>query len=67
MKTAKVDRDSLIVRMSRQRIPGTELAKSANVSYQTFCAVKSGKSCSMETAVKIARALGVDVSEILEV
>ena len=38
----------------------------SGLSRGTITGVKSGKSCSQETGEKIARALGVDVAELVE-
>ena len=43
-----------------------QLAEKAGVSRVTVNGIKSGRSCSDETAGKIAKALGVDVTEIIE-
>lgn len=42
------------------------LAKMVGVSPQSMSAIKQRGTCRMETASKIARALGVDVAEIME-
>lgn len=43
-----------------------QLAEKAGVSRATTCSIKNGKSCSYDTVVKLASALGVDVTEIIE-
>ena len=43
-----------------------QLEKLSGVSKQTLSAVRSGKSCSGETAFKIAKALNLDVMELIE-
>lgn len=50
----------------RQDMTQKQLAEKAGVSRVTINGVKSGKGCSAETAKKIAKALDVDVTEILE-
>lgn len=42
------------------------LAKMVGVSPQSMSTIKQRGTCRMETAGKIARALGVDVAEIME-
>ena len=62
----RIDRVKLIAEMARQCLRGEDLAKMAGVSRVTLTSVRCGKSCSSETANKIARALGVDMTEIME-
>ena len=61
-----IDRVKLIAEMARQRVSTAELAEKAGISRASVTAVRSGKSCHSTTANHIARALGVDVTEILE-
>lgn len=56
----------LIIFMYEQDKNVNALSTAAGVSRATVTAVKSGKSCSYQTAFKIAKALGVDVTELLE-
>lgn len=42
-------------------------AREAGINAQMFSIVKTRGTCRPETALKIARALGVDVTEIMEV
>lgn len=44
----------------------SELANSSKVSRPTLSYIKNGKSCRPDVAAKIAAALGVDVTEIIE-
>lgn len=62
----RIDRVKLIAEMARQDITSTRLAEAAGVSRVTVSALRCGKTCTAETAGKIARALGVDVAEIME-
>lgn len=43
-----------------------QLQEISGVSKQTLSAVSNGKSCSYETAVKLAKALNLDVMELIE-
>lgn len=61
-----IDRVKLITEMAKQRLQVNQLAERSGVSRMTVTAVRSGKSCSAETAEKLARGLGVKVSEIME-
>ncbi len=62
----RIDRIKLITEMARRDLHGEDLARIAGISRVTLTSVRCGKSCSSETANKIARALGVDVTEIME-
>ena len=62
----RIDRVKLIAEMARQDVTGIQLAERAGVSRVTVSALRCGKTCTAETASKIARALGVDVTEIIE-
>lgn len=62
----RIDRVKLITEMARRDLKVTELAELAGVSRMTVTAIRGGKSCSQNSALHIARALGVDVTEIME-
>lgn len=62
----RIDRIKLISEMARQDLRGADLAARAGVSKVTITAIRGGKSCARNTALRIARALGVDVTEIME-
>ena len=59
-----IDRVKLITEMARQRVTVLELAEKAGVARVTLTSVRSGKSCTANTARHIARALGVDVEAL---
>ena len=50
----------------RQDVTQKELARKAGVSRVTVNGIRNGKSCSDEVGYKIAEALGVDISKLLE-
>lgn len=62
----RIDRIKLITEMARQNLKVKQLADLAGVSRMTITAVRSGKSCNNNSALRIARALGVDIAEIAE-
>lgn len=62
----RIDRIKLVTELARRDLTQCELAKMASVSRATIGYIKAGKSCSDDVGNKIAQALGVDVSEILE-
>ncbi len=47
-------------------ITQTELANKTGVSRNTINGIYNGRTCSLESAGKIAKALGVDVKDLLE-
>ena len=63
----RIDRVKLITEMARADLNGKQLGELAGISRVTVSSVNGGRSCSEETAYKLARALGVDVEELLEV
>lgn len=62
----RIDRAKLAVKLIKKNMTQNELASFSNVSRVTISNIRNGKSCSDETGRKIAKALGVDVTEILE-
>lgn len=63
----RIDRLKFCLIVAEKDITLTELSKVSGISRQTISAVRQGKRCSMRTAKKIADALEVDLSEIMEV
>ena len=62
----RIDRKKLAIRMIQQDMTNKALAEQSGVSVVTVGYIKSGKSCRDDIGRKIAKALGVDVTEILE-
>lgn len=62
----RINRIKLVAELTRKDMTQKALAEAAGVSRATINYVKSGKSCSDEVGRKIAAALGVDVTEIIE-
>lgn len=62
----RVDRVKLIAEMARQDVRVAELAEKAGVSRCTITALRGGKSCNANSVKHVARALGVQVEELLE-
>lgn len=58
---ARIDRVALAAEMARRDLNGKKLVELSGVSRVTVTAVKSGKSCSKETAEKLARVLGREI------
>lgn len=63
----RIDRVKLIAEMARQDIRVAELAEKAGVSRCTITALRSGKSCNTNSIKHVARALGVQVEDLMEV
>ena len=62
----KVDKRKLDIAMARAQLNRGDLAKKAGMSVQALCNVMQRKNCRPGTIGKIADALGVDVTEIIE-
>lgn len=62
----RLDRIKLIIEMARQDINVGTLAKKADISRGTLSGIRCGRSCNERTCAAIARALGVDVLDIIE-
>lgn len=65
-KSITVDRVKLVAEMARQDITGEELAQKAGVGRSAVINMRKGRAVWRTTAQHVARALGVDVSELLE-
>lgn len=62
----RVDRVEFAAAMARKDLNSKKLAELSGLSTVTISSVKNGRSCSKETAEKLAVALGIDPAEILE-
>lgn len=65
-ETMRINRKKLIIAMLDNDQTVIQLAKASGLSRVTISNVKCGKSCSNATAEKIAKALNVPVSDIIE-
>lgn len=52
--------------MARNRLTNDKLKIISGISKATISAVRNGKSCSYNTAAKIAKALNLDIMELIE-
>ena len=57
----RIDRVKLIAEMARRDINCSRLVELSGVSRVTVTSVRSGKSCSKETAERLAAVLGRDI------
>lgn len=62
----RIDRVKLIAEMARQEIRIAELSEKSGVSRPTITAMRGGKSCARNSALHVARALGLDVEDLKE-
>lgn len=62
----KLSRKKVELAMARAELNRNQAAEKAGMSIPSYCAAISRESCKPATAGKIARALGVDITEILE-
>ena len=62
----RINRVSLVAEMARKDMNIKKLTELSQVSRATITPVKSGKSCTEETAAKLAQGLGVPLESILE-
>ena len=63
----RVNKNKLMLAMARQCISLQEVAEKANLPYVTLKKALTGKRSTLpKTVGKVARALGVDVTEIIE-
>lgn len=65
-KSITVDRVELIALMARQDITGEELAQKAGVGRSSVIKMRQGRAVWRTTAQHVARALGVELAELLE-
>ena len=62
----RIDRIKLTTLLMKKNLTQKKLAEMAGVSRNTVCLIKCGKSCTSEVGQAIAKALEVDVEELLE-
>lgn len=62
----RIDRVKLITELAKREMTQKRLAELSGVSRATINYVRAGKSCTDEVGQKIAKALGVYVTEIIE-
>ena len=60
-------RIKLVTELAKRNMTSQALAKQAGVSRATISAIKNGRSCSHDTAVKLVKALNMNIDELKEV
>lgn len=63
----KLNPMAIRIEMAKRQFSGAQLAELAGLSRQTVSAILHGKDCAEATAGKLANALGMDVTELMEV
>ena len=61
----RIDRSKLACEMIRNDLNCNDLVRVSGLSRSTITAVRTGKSCSGNTAMAIARALGVSLESLI--
>lgn len=62
----RIDRVNFAAALARADLNVKQLAELSGLSRGTVTSVKTGKSCSQETAEKLAAGLGVPVADIIK-
>ena len=62
----RIDRERLAAALAGSGLKVYELAERRGLSRGTVTAIKNGKSCSKDTAQRLAQGLGVSLEQLLE-
>lgn len=62
----RIDRIKLTTELVKRDMTQTALAKKSGISRVTIAGIKAGRSCSEDTAKKLAAALNVPIKKLLE-
>ena len=62
----RIDRIKLVTEMTKRNLTQKKLSEISGVSRVSVSNIKSGKSCSEETAKKISAALGISIEKLVE-
>lgn len=62
----RIDRKKMVLAMMDVDVNTKQLAEKAQVARATVSAMKNGRSCSEQTAIRIAAALQVDLKKLVE-
>lgn len=66
LSNMRIDRVKLIAEMAKQNIGVADLSEKASVSRSTVTAMRGGKSCNVNSARRVAAALGMSVESLME-
>ena len=61
-----ISKNKLDLALAKRKITYLALSRQANINYSTLTRLKAGGKCNTATVGKIAAALAVDVTEIIE-
>lgn len=62
----RIDKIKILVAMAKKGLNQTQLAEKAGMSRGNLSTIVNGKRCKIESVVRIATALGVDYSDLIE-
>lgn len=62
----RIDRIKIMIALAKKGLNQTELAGKIGMSRGNLSTIVNGKRCKAETVIKIATALGVDYSDLIE-
>lgn len=62
----RIDKIKILVAMAKRGLNQTQLAEKAGMSRGNLSTIVNGKRCKIESVVRIATALGVDYSDLIE-
>lgn len=62
----RIDRIKFVTELEKRDMTQTRLSELSGVSRTTINYIKGGKRCTDEVGQKIAQALGIDVTEIID-
>lgn len=62
----RIDRIKLVTELARREMTQKKLAELAGISRATVNYIRCGKTCSDEVGKRIAEALGVNLTDIME-
>lgn len=62
----KISKEKLDIEMARKCLNIFDICKNAEMKYQQFRKIYNGNNCKPSTVGRIAAALGVDVTDIIE-
>lgn len=62
----RIDRVKLVAELARRDMTQKKLAELSGVSRATISYIKAGKSCADDVGQRIAKALGLELKEIIE-
>lgn len=64
--SVSVNNSVMRAEMARNRMTISALKEVTGISKATISSIRNGKSCSVETAIRIAEALKINITDLLE-